>query len=264
MFRYLRLARLFAQASLQEETAYRANFFISLTYSLLNLSGGILAVVILFSQVEAVNGWNLASTLAILGIHLTLGALRNLVFGPSLESMSGMEGDVWSGRLDFTLLRPANTQFLASFRKWQLFALFDLALGSGVITIAAIHLGQMLTLYHLLAFLLALLSGVAILYATLLVFSALVFWSPGVLFTWMFDGVFQMARYPLGLYPGWLQFILTWIIPVGIITTIPAEALTGMASPIELIKISGLAISLCVLASWLFRYGVSQYKSASS
>jgi len=52
---------------------------------------------------------------------------------------------------------------------------------------------------HPAGFLVALLAAVTILYAVLLAFTALVFWSPGVLFTWVFDGVFQMARYPLGL-----------------------------------------------------------------
>jgi ABC-type uncharacterized transport system permease subunit len=47
---------------------------------------------------------------------------------------------------------------------------------------------------------------VTIRYAILLALIGLVFWSPGFPFTWVFNGVFQMARYPAGLYPagrGW-------------------------------------------------------------
>jgi len=47
------------------------------------------------------------------------------------------------------------------------------------------------------------------------------------LFTWVFDGIFQMVRYPVGLYPGWLRLVLTWVVPVGVMTTVPAQALTG-------------------------------------
>lgn len=123
---------------------------------------------------------------------------------------------------------------------------------------------RLFTQAHLLSFLVALGAGVAILYAILLAFSALVFWSPGVLFTWVFDGLFQMARYPLGLYPGWLRLVLTWIIPVGVITTIPVGMLTGTATPAALAGMVGLAIILDIAASALFRYGLKQYKSASS
>ena len=262
--RYLRLTGHFMRASFQEEAAYRANFFIGLLNSLLNLGTGVLGIWVLFSQVQSVQGWDFPRTLALLGVYLTVGALRSLVFGPSLESLAGMDGDVWTGRLDFTLVRPLDTQFLASFRKWRLFSLFDLLLGLGVLGTAAGALGQALTLARLGTFLLALAAGEAILYAILLAFTTLVFWSPGVLYTWVFDGVFQMARYPVGLYPGWLRLVLTWVIPVGIITTLPAQALSGDLSGGMLAAICALAVVLCLASSAVFRRGLQRYASASS
>ena len=50
--RYVRLISRFMRASFQEEAAHRANFFISIFYSLLNLGTGVLGVSVLFSQVE--------------------------------------------------------------------------------------------------------------------------------------------------------------------------------------------------------------------
>jgi ABC-2 type transport system permease protein len=254
----------FMQASFQEEAAYRANFFISVFSSLLNLATGILGIVVIFGQVGHVQGWDLPSTLALLGVYLTISALRGLFIGPGLEALSGMDGEIWTGAFDFTVLRPVNTQFLVSLRKWRLFALFDLLLGLGVLVVAVIQLQVTLTLWQVLAFLLTLLAGTLILYAILLIFAALIFWSPGVLFTWVFDGLFQMARYPLGMYPGWLQMVLTWIVPVGVITTIPAQALTGSLSTTGLFASLGLALLLVSAASILFRLGLRRYASASS
>lgn len=261
---YLRLINRFWQASLQEEAAYRANFFFSLLYSFLNLFTGAAGVWILFSQVESIRGWDFAGTLAILGVYLTASALRRLFIGPSLDALAGMDGEVWSGAFDFTLLRPVNTQFLASFRKWRPLALFDLLLGLGVLGAAVLQLGGGLPLERIFAFAAAVTAGVAVLYAVLLAFTALVFWSPGVLFTWIFDAVFQMARDPLGYYPGWIRLILTWVIPVGVITTLPAEALTGSLSWGSLGLFCLLSALLVVIASLFFRSGLSRYKSASS
>ena len=261
---YLRLISIFARTSFQEEAAYRANFFLNMMYSLLNLGTGVLGVAVLFNQIQSVSGWDFNGTLALLGVYLTAGALRNLVIGPSLDALAGMDGEVWSGRLDFTLLRPVDTQFLASFRSWRLFSLFDMALGLGVLGIATARIGADLAPERWLAFLIAIIAGGAILYAILLAFTALVFWGPGVLFTWVFNGVFQMARYPLGLYPGWLRLLLTWVIPVGIITTVPAGTLTGVTTPAMLAGMIALAVALIIASSALFRFGVSHYKSASS
>jgi ABC-2 type transport system permease protein len=261
---YLGLVRQFARASVQNELAYRANFWLSLFHSLLNLATGVLGVAVLFGQVETIQGWDLPSTLALLGVYLTLGALRGLFLGPSLEALAGMDGEIWNGQFDFTLLRPVNAQFLASVRHWRPFALVDLALGLGVLAVAAAQLGQALAPLRLAAFLLTLLVGVGILYAILLAFSALTLWNPGFLFTWVFDGLFRMARYPVGLYPGWLRLVLTWIVPVGLMTTVPVQALTGGLSGLALAGAVLAALVLLAGSSLLFRLGLRRYASASS
>ncbi len=261
---YLKLIRSFARASAQNELAYRANFWISLLSAALNLGTGVLGIVVLFSQVESVQGWTLASTLALLGVYLIVGALRNLFIGPSLDALAGMDGEIWTGKFDFTLLRPVDVQFLASLRYWRPLALIDLALGLGVLATAVARLGQALTVAHLALFLVTLGAGVTVLYALLLAFTALVLWSPGFFFTWAFDAVFQMARYPVGMYPGWLRLVLTWVVPVGIMTTVPAQALTGELPAGTLVGSLVLALVLLAGASALFRSGLRRYASASS
>ena len=261
---HLRLVRQFARASAQNELAYRANFWLSLFHSLLNLVTGVLGVLVIFGQIETIRGWDLPSTLALLGVYLTLSALRGLFIGPSLEALAGIDGEIWNGQFDFTLLRPVNAQFLASVRHWRPFALVDLALGLGVLAVAVAQLGQSLTPLRLATFLLTLLIGVAILYAILLAFSALTLWSPGFLFTWVFDGLFSMARYPVGLYPGWLRLVLTWIVPVGLMTTVPAQTLTGTLSGLTLVAALLTALALLAASSLLFHLGLHRYASASS
>ena len=101
---YLRLLGSFARASAQNELAYRANFWVSLLQSLLNLGAGLLGVLVLFGQVETVRGWDLPATLALLGVYLTVGALRNLFIGPSLDALAGMDGEIWT---PFPVVRPS-------------------------------------------------------------------------------------------------------------------------------------------------------------
>ena len=221
--RYLWLIGQFIRVSLQAEMAYRSNFYISILHSLLGLGTGVMGVMVLFGQTETVRGWDMAGTLTLLGVYLTAEALRRLFIGPGLDSLAGMEGDVWTGRLDFTLLRPIGTQFMVTFRQWRFLALIDLALGLGVIVHSVARAGQTITAGQALSFAVALGAGIVVLYAILLAFTALIFWSPGLLLTWVFGGIMQMARYPVGLYPGWLRLVLTWVVPVGIITTVSAR-----------------------------------------
>jgi ABC-2 type transport system permease protein len=264
MIMYFRLVWSFIAASAQQETAYRANFFISLLHTLLNFGTGLLGLVIIFDQVEAVQGWDYPAALAVLGVYLTISALRDLVISPSLDSLAGLDGEIWRGTFDFVLLRPVNTQFLASLRQWRIFATFDLLLGLLVIGVASQQLAHALTLGQIVTFLLTLYTSILTVYAIFLAFSSMMFWSPGFLFTWVFNGLFQMARYPVGVYPGVLRRLLTWVVPIGIITTVPAQALTGELTLPLLMASLIFGHTLFIGASWLFRAALKRYSSASS
>lgn len=264
MLRHFKLIGQFFKISVQAEMAYRANFFIRLLYSVLNLVTGLFSLMVIFNQVDTIKGWDLASALVLLGVYLLLGALRSLFIGPSLESVAGMDGEIWTGTFDFTLLRPVNKQFIISFRYWRLFALIDLIFALGVLVYAVVLMEVPLSILSLVSFLVTLLAGILLLYAALLAFSALVFWNSGFLFTWVINDLFQLARYPVGIYPNWLRLILTWIIPVGLMTTIPAQALAHRLSPTMFILTIMFSLAAFIGASLLFRRGLQKYTSASS
>lgn len=261
---YLRLIKTFMTASLQQDLMYRTNFWVSLLHAFLNLGVSVLALAVLFGQIENLNGWDFSATLGLTAVYLIVSALRSLFIGPSLEALVGLGQEVWSGNFDFTLIRPVNTQFYITFRIWRLYALIDLVLGVGVLIFAVIRMPAFPPLNAWLLFFLALSAAVVILYSLLLIFSALVFWSPGFLFTWVFDSLFQLARYPLGIYPPALRMVLTWIIPVGFITTIPAQAISGQVGIIPVLAAVIFGALLFLFASWLFQRGTRRYHSASS
>lgn len=262
--RALRLVYRFISVSIQEEMAYRANFFIHLLHSMLNLATGVAGMIIIFGQVENIHGWDFPSVLALLGVYLLLDALRGFFISPGLDALVGVEGEVADGRFDFILLRPLDVQFHVSFRRWKLFSVLDLVLALAVLGTAIAQLQQKPGMTEWLSFLLVLAASVTTLYAILLAFTSLAFWSPGFMFNWMFDSVFQMARYPVELYPAWLRLLLTWVVPLGVMTSIPARALNASLSPAALAGSLLLSLALLLLASRLFRHGVSRYASASS
>ena len=262
--RALRLISTFIRASVQQELAYRSNFFVSLFYSLLNVVTGILALTVLFGQVEEINGWSFVATLTLLGVYLTFQAVRTLFIGPSLDALAGMDGAIWRGTFDFVLLRPVHTQFFVSVQRWQPLALFDLLLGLSVLGIAIRQLGQQLTISQLITFLVTLFIGVTILYSLLLALSSLLFLGPPFFYTWLFDAMLQMARYPVGLYPGWIRLLLTWIVPIGLMTTAPAQAINGTLDWSLFVGGMVLAVVFFVGASALFQLSLKRYASASS
>ncbi|MDA0334432.1 MAG: ABC-2 family transporter protein, partial [bacterium] len=110
----------------------------------------------------------------------------------------------------------------------------------------------------------ALVAGSAILYGFWLMLSTVAFWfvrSENILM--IFHSMYDAARWPVTIYPGWLQALLTFVVPVAFAVTIPAGALVGRLSPAWLVA-TGLA-GVMLLASRLFwKIGVRHYSGASA
>jgi ABC-2 type transport system permease protein len=260
----LTIVRCYMRLSLQQEMAYRADFWSSVVGSLLNAASGLLGLVVVFSHTETIRGWDVNQTTAVLGTWLLLAGLRGIVLDPSLDALSGMNGEVWTGQFDYTLLRPVGLQFHVSVRKWRLLALLDVVLGAAVMAAALSRIGQPIGIGSILLFLALVTTGVLIVYSILLLLSSLVFLSPGFFFTWIFNALFPAGRYPLQFYPRWLRALLTWVVPVGIVATAPAGAITGSLSAGTALTSVGVAVLFLTVASWSFRRAVRKYTGASS
>jgi ABC-2 type transport system permease protein len=80
----------------------------------------------------------------------------------------------------------------------------------------------------------------------------------------IFQSMYEAGRWPVSLYPGWLRFALTFIVPVAFATTVPAEALTGRLNGETLIGAVISAMILFVASRFFWRIGLQRYSGASA
>ncbi len=81
---------------------------------------------------------------------------------------------------------------------------------------------------------------------------------------WTYRSLSNAARLPVDIYPRFFQFILTGIVPVAIIITLPAKALLGLLNP-QVLGLSLLITIFFVYSSvFLWRKSLKHYSSASS
>jgi len=260
--RLLRLFAVFFRIGLLAELAYRANFWVQAIESLLNLATVLAMLGAVFARTDALAGWSPDELLGLVGVYfLMLGALR-VVISPSLERT--IEG-VRDGTFDFLLTKPVDAQLLASISEIRVWRLVDLALGVSVLTIALVRMAADVGPARALLFALALGLAGAIVYSFWVALAALAFWFVRIENILMiFWSVYTAGRWPVGIYPPWLRWILTAVVPVAFAVTVPAEALAGRLTIDTLATAGGLAV-LAVLASRRFwKRGLRRYSGASA
>jgi ABC-2 type transport system permease protein len=183
---------------------------------------------------------------------------------PNLDQLSQSIRD---GTLDFTLLKPASSQFLVSFQRCVIWGMTDVALGIGIILYSLTRVAHEsgIGAGPLALFAVTLASGVVVLYCVWTMLATFAFWFVKIdNLTTLLHSFFGMGRFPVDAYPLWLRRVLTFVVPVALITTVPAEALSGkLASIVPLISVAVAAVMLW-LSTRLWRLGLGQYTSASS
>ncbi len=258
----IRLFFTFVRISVLNETAYRVNFFIQLFQSILELGTALAGLAVIFSYTNSLGGWRPDEMLALVGVYFLIGGLISLVIQPG---MSALIDSVRDGTLDFTLTKPEDAQLLVSIQRVAIFSLIDLLMGVGVLVAALIRLGENIGILQAAGFIGMLLAGCVIVYSFWMLLASLSFWFVRVEnLLEIFQSMYQAGRWPVSLYPGWLRFALTFIVPVAFATTIPAEALTGRLTTLTLGGAVGLAVLLFVTARLVWRLGLRHYSGASA
>ena len=117
---------------------------------------------------------------------------------------------------------------LVSVREVRIWSAVDLVSGLIVLGVGLTRITSSVGLADAAAFAVALVFGAVLIYCFWLVVATVAFW---VVNMWhaveLFDGVFQTGRWPIGIYPGWLRYSVTFLIPIAFAVTVPAEALTS-------------------------------------
>jgi ABC-2 type transport system permease protein len=262
LLRAVALARTFLRISALNELQYRVNFFMELVQSLLALGTGLAVLALVFSHTRELAGWSHAELLAVMGVHILVGGVVRTVIQPN---MLRLIEDVREGKLDYLLTKPRDGQLLVSVRQLNVWQSVDCLVGAIVLGVAVASLQRQLGLGQALGFAAALPLGVLVLYCVWLCLASGAFWVVRLEFiVELFDGLYQAGRWPVGIYPLGLRLVFTFLIPLGIAVTVPAEAIAGLAGGRTLLLAAGSGAVLLAVTRWVWRRGLRRYSGASA
>lgn len=248
------------RASLVVSMQYRLDFLLGALSGFIRTILALGPVALLFVHREAVLGWTPEDVAAVMGLYLILHALLAGFVEPNLGEIVE---SIRKGTLDFVLLKPADAQLLTSVKRVSLAPLVDLPVGVGLIVWSVWqHPPELVDV--LVAVVLAL-SGMCAIYGLWLfaVCTSFFFVKVDNLRFLLWSAV-DAGRWPLPVFAAWVQWILIVLVPVGVVTTFPAQALRGEwdAGLVLLGVMVGVGFVIGSRLAW--RFSLSRYTSASS
>jgi ABC-2 type transport system permease protein len=257
-----RLALLYLRLNVMNEVQYRANFFIAAFQSLLSVGVGLAVLALVYSHTVTLNGWTESELLVIVGVQILLSGVVHATIQPNMERLVD---EVRDGKLDFALTKPEDSQLLISLRELRLWQAVDVLSGAIVISVGIARLHNSIGVGHSLGFLALLLLGALLLYCFWLILATGAFWIVDMWFLAdLFEGVYQTGRWPIGIYPGWLRYSMTYLVPVGFAVTVPAQALTNRLHWTTVVVAVCFGAALTAFTRWFWRFGLRRYSGASA
>ncbi|HZI13864.1 MAG TPA: ABC-2 family transporter protein [Myxococcus sp.] len=264
--RYLRLLGVQLKASGLLALQYRTDFFTEGFTSLFWSFTALAPLFVVYGERTSIEGWSFGEALLVVGWFMLLQGLLEGAINPSL---TGVVEHIRKGTLDFVLLKPADAQFLVSTQRFHPWRAFNVFTGLGLFVYAFAQLERAPSLPGLLASVVLLGTGTLLLYSLWILTVSLAFFVVRVdNLTYLFTSIFDFARWPASVFKGVgrgaLTIVFTYVIPLALMTTFPAEAMLGRLPLQSLVGAVAGAAVFAWIARRVWLRSIGHYTSASS
>lgn len=262
--RFMTMYRILIRSSFRSRMQYTFNFWVGTAAAAIINAVEFALLAVVLHRFGTIQGWSIAES----GYLYAVITLSKAMYRSFASDVHHLEKYLVSGDLDGLLLRPApvllilmTQNFSPRFGETLLGAsMLAISLGAIFEDDPAIWTAIPLTV-------LAIASGAVLMFGIGLLTASSGFWLTRIdaLQVLTEDAARTAAQYPLTIYPGWLQGLLTGLIPVAFINYMPALYIirgTHGAWTLGLsVAVSG---AMLLLSLKLWKFGLSRYQSTGS
>ncbi|MFN8020298.1 MAG: ABC-2 family transporter protein [Acidimicrobiales bacterium] len=259
---YLRLVGGRARSQLQ----YPAGFALDVVGATFTAALDLVALLVLFSNIDVMDGWSVAQVCVLFGVAQTAFALAELLVG----HLDKLPVELRAGSFDMVLLQPRSSLLLMVASDFSMRRLGQLALALVTMAIAWQRAGLSLEPSDAVLLVLTVVTGTVIFGAVWVIGAASTFWTIDTMeltnsFTY---GGRQLTSYPLGIYHAWLRRFVVFVVPLGCVAYFPVRHVVGLDPPgtSPFTRVAGVpaAVGLVLVASIVWRAAVRTYRGTGS
>lgn len=263
MFWYLNLYLNFICQYIKGLLQSKVNFLIGFIGFLVGQITSLFFLSVVFNNIHSLNGWSFNEMLFIYGFSQIPKGLDHF-FTDNIWNLSARI--VVKGEFDKYLLRPINPLFHLISETLQPDAFGELIVGCTIIIYSCTKMHLSFNIFNFITFLLIVFFGAIIYFSIKLFVASLSFWIKKSLSILKIIYSFSdFAKYPLSIYPKWINFLITILFPFAFTACIPATAFLGKSNLLQIT----LYTLISAFISWKISYfawnvGINHYESSGN
>ena len=263
MRRNLRFVLLLIKLKLSHMMVFRLSFFGGFFADGMLFLVQLMAFSAIYGHVGTIGNWSRGQMLIFIGTFSMLNGINMLIY---FFGVNSIPGKISSGELDNYVTKPVSPLLRLTFENINLGSA-PLLLMSGMIIAYGVSLeGITLTFPLLLGYSILVILMAVLYYDMELILRTIPFLviSANAIMR-LEDPILDLNfKIPGVLFKGALKIIFYFILPYGIMATVPTQFLTETLSFAGLIQALSVVVVFTAFALWFWRFGLKHYKSASS
>lgn len=266
MKRCIRFILLLVKLKLSHLMVFRFSFFGSFFADASLFAVQLLAFQLIYGQVDSIGGWNRGQMSIFIGTFSMINSLNMVIY---FFGVAGIPSKIKEGTLDHYITKPMDVLLRLTFESVDPGSI-PLVLLSGVIIAYGINVAGIVVS-----------APLVLLYITLVVMMTVLWYDMEVILRSLsfffivvsdtdpierLEGHLIMLNFkiPGVIYKGIFKILFYFILPYGIMATVPTQALIGMLKPLGFLQSLVVVVLFTAFTQWFWRFGLKHYKSASS
>ncbi|MBL7161471.1 MAG: ABC-2 family transporter protein [Anaerolineales bacterium] len=265
----LEIYRRLIGVQIRGQMQYRFSFFMELAGTALITLLEYASLALVFARFETLKGWSLGQVAFLFGLAELSFGIMDMFFSGFDPSFFGLQ--VRRGFFDQLLLRPLNITLQVIGSEFTLRRIGKIVVGIGIF-IAALNMNPVdWTPLKILLTSLVVVSQVAFFGGLFIIGATITFWtveSIEVVNIFTYGGSY-MISHPMHIFPNFLRYFFTFIIPAIFLNYYPALYILDLPDPFDmpaiapfLAPVAGLWMLTLALAFW--RFGIRHYQSTGT
>lgn len=257
--RYLKIWWMLTRNSFSIVLGHRGSLLIFFTGKILRFTFFLIFLFFLIEGAKNLAGYSANQVIFFFLTFNVVDVLSQFLF----REVYRFRSKVISGDFDLTLVKPLNPLFISLMGGADIVDFFTILPLAWLI----IHFGSLLdpSIVAVGFYLLLIVNSILIasaFYITVISFGIITLEIDHTVM--IFRDLESLARFPVDIYGKPLQVVLTYLVPIGIMITVPAKALMGLISPWGVVGSFVIGIAAMYVSLRFWNFALTKYTSASS
>ena len=263
IMRNIRFIWMLIKLKLSRMMVFRLNFFGTFFADGMLFVVQLLTFHIIFGQVDSIGGWGRGEMIIFIGTFSMINGLNMVIY---FFGVLTIPDKIRTGDLDHYLTKPVSPLLRLTFENITPGSLPLLLLSGGIIAYGIAELGVQVTMPLLLGYTALVLLMTLLYYDMEVILRTFPFFFIGTSAIDSMEGSLLELNFkvPGVIYQGAFKIIFYFILPYGIMATVPTQALAGTLTGPGLLQALGVVAFFTLFTIWFWKLGLRHYKSASS